>query len=78
MYELNTSILATVRKINETPWAIMFDARNSGIDISCLDGAARIINLGPAIPWYSMLSGAHTGELAGFRNTGSVDLAESR
>jgi lipoprotein signal peptidase len=51
MYELSTAILATVRKINETSWAIMFDARNSGIAFSCLDGAARITNLGPAIPW---------------------------
>jgi len=33
---------------NETPWAAMLDARNQASTPICLDGAARLINMGPS------------------------------
>ena len=48
MHKLNTVIIVMVRKINETPWATMLDARDQTSTPICLDGAARLINLGPS------------------------------
>jgi len=48
MHKLNTVNILMVRKINETPWATMLDARNQASTPICLDGAARFIKVGPS------------------------------